>query len=375
MVVKQATLDVEVKVDDSAFTRATAGIQTDLKNLEIAGLAVAAAFGKFAADKSTLQTLAIIAQEALKAAGSVEELEQQFIALAGSEEKGRAAFEAIRRMMSDAPRLSAQRLPVIDSAAPEPAPTFVFVKGASAADLEHVDDVKRANLDALEEIDAAKQTYDEAQMKRLERQAERYASFVDPAPYIVEGLKSGEMDRALKAFGDALGTAAAEALVHKLIALGIMAILQLVTGGVSQGATMAMRRGGVIKAGRGLLGVLPPRPGGYTFPFGDKWINAAEAGQPEALAVLPPGRAGQDLILGPLAKMFDIPILDRLSDVPLLPSDRRAILEPTWKPEVNVETRPVNNITVQMLHEDRHRIKVYNDARAGKVNKAVTVRS
>ncbi len=237
--------------------------------------------------------------------------------------------------------------------------------GLNVRPTERLEETEESQLESLERIEEVKEEHHDRELERIQETSEHLANYVDPAPYIVEGLKSGEIRQAIDDFAVVLGTKVAEELVHKLVVLGIMAVLSLLTGGASQGATMMLGRGGVVKAGRGLLGVLPAKPGGHYIPWGNQLINAAEQGEAEALGIFPRGRAGQELILGPLARMFNIPVMP--PNVMISPTATPA-------PEVSVETRPVNNITVNVTNADRHHIQAHNAANAGKVNKAVTVR-
>lgn len=194
----------------------------------------------------------------------------------------------------------------------------------------------------------------EEEVERIRALAETYAEYLDPTSYLIAGLKSGEMKQAIQDFAVELGTRVSEELVRKLIVMGIMAILNIATGGGSAVLGMGpqpMARGGVIKAAGGFAGVFPPRPGGYHVPFGDKLINFAEAGQPEIAAFLPPGVAGRNIILNQLMPQFNIP-----------------------KPEVNVETRPVfkNQVIVKSL--DPHHVIATTNVERGTVNKAITIR-
>ena len=188
-------------------------------------------------------------------------------------------------------------------------------------------------------------------MAHLQEQADFYAEFLDPSSYIIAGLKSGDMKQAMQDFAINLGAKVSEELLHALFMQGLLAILNIISGGATSGLQMARARGGVIKAAGGLVMDLPARPGGWMLPFGNKMVNAAEAGRDEVAAFLPHGLQGQKIIMNQLAPMFNIPTAD-----------------------VNVETRPVNNINVRVDHGDRHDINVHNRASAGKVNKAVSVR-
>jgi TP901 family phage tail tape measure protein len=191
-------------------------------------------------------------------------------------------------------------------------------------------------------------------LERIQELGEQYAEFADPSRYIIEGLKSGDMASAMQDFAISLGTKVSEELLHALFMKGLMAILNVASGGAATPMTMMgpFGKGGVVRAAQGLVGTFPPRPGGYMMPFGNKMVNFAEAGQPEVAAFLPPGRTGQDIILNKLMPMFN--------------------LTPTI--EANVETRPVNNITLNVTNADRHNIGAHNAATSGKVNKAVSVR-
>jgi len=182
-----------------------------------------------------------------------------------------------------------------------PAPTYTFVKGATrSTEIAAQAELEAAQLETLASVEEQKTANQAIELQRIEALAESYVSYCDPAPYIVEGLKSGEIKQAIEDFGVALGTKAAEELVHKLIIMGIMAILQVATGG---GAPIPMARGGVIHA-QGGLAMLSPRPGGYTFPWAGKWINAAEGGRPEVLGIFPEGQRGRDLIMRELLPQF-----------------------------------------------------------------------
>lgn len=217
-------------------------------------------------------------------------------------------------------------------------------------------EIELADIEAIERREEERRDARREELEQLTKEMEKWGDMIDPTSYIIAGLKSGEMDEAIKNFAVNLGTRVAEEMLSKLWMMGFMAILNVLSGGAAGvaggGWTMGpMGRGGVVKAARGLVGILPPRPGGWHIPFGDKIINAAEIGQPEVAAFLPPGKAGQNIILNQLAPMFNIPKL-----------------------EANVETRPVNQVTVRVEHADRHYIRAHNEAQAGKVNKALTVR-
>jgi len=194
--------------------------------------------------------------------------------------------------------------------------------------------------------------HQEERHERILEQAEMLASYLDPSQAIINGLRSGDMKQAMQDFAVNLGAKVSEELLSALFMQGLLAILNIISGGATSGLQMAMGRGGVVRAASGLVSVLPSRPGGWMIPWGNKMINAAEAGQPEVAAFLPPGGRGRDIILNQLHPMFNI------------------------KPQVDthVETRPSFNTTIKVEHADRHHVRAHNDASAGKVNKAVTVR-
>ena len=133
---------------------------------------------------------------------------------------------------------------------------------------------RRADFDTKEyemrekRREEAEEEQEEA-MERLQEQAEFLASYIDPSSYIIAGLKSGEMQQAIQDFAVALGTRVAEELLSKIIMSGILAILNIASGGATAPLQMAMARGGVIKAAGGLVMDLPSRPGGWMLPFGN----------------------------------------------------------------------------------------------------------
>jgi hypothetical protein len=204
----------------------------------------------------------------------------------------------------------------------------------------------------------------EEELEQVRELAEMYAEYLDPTRYIIEGLKSGEMKQAIQDFAVELGTKVAEELLRKLVVMGIMAILNVLTGGGAQGVTRVMGRGGIIRAASGLLATMPAIPGGYIFPWGNDLINMSEAGEAETLGVFPPGRRGQDIITGPLARMFNIPVVP--GNVMVNPN--------IAAPNVNVETRPNNNINITVPNMDPHGIRTAVKVDHGKVNKNVSVR-
>jgi len=213
-------------------------------------------------------------------------------------------------------------------------------------------EIELANIEAYERLEARREEAREKEKEEIEKMADLYAGYFNISSYLVEGLKSGELKQAVEDFAVGLGTRVAEELLDKLIMMGIMAILNIATGGATTPLGMGpMGRGGVIKAAGGLLASLPPRPGGYYIPFGNKIINFGEAG-PEVAAFLPGGRRGQDIIQRQLMPMFNI----------------RPQLE------ANVEMRPKVETNVYVTDRDGHGIRYYNKVTAGKVNKAVSVR-
>ena len=201
-----------------------------------------------------------------------------------------------------------------------------------------------------EELEAQQKERHEKNLEQVQELAEQYRQYGDPSSYIIAGLKSGDMKAAMLDFAVNLGTRVSEELLSALFMQGLLAILG---GGLTPlGMGPVFGRGGVRRAARGLVTELPARPGGYMIPWGNEWINAAEAGQNEIAAFLPKGRRGAEVLINQVMPMFNI------------------------KPQVDVgvETRPVNNITLNVTNADRHHIRAYNAAEAGKVNKAVNVR-
>ncbi|HUU56830.1 MAG TPA: hypothetical protein VMW93_05760 [bacterium] len=181
-------------------------------------------------------------------------------------------------------------------------------KGLAGVDVLGPEELAAAESElAMAEVRAKHEAEREAELKKQQEEiralAETYAEYLDPTSYIIAGLKSGEMGAAIQDFATSLGEKVAAELVHKLIVMGIMAILNIATGGATTPMQMAMARGGVIKAQGGLT-MLPARPGGWTFPWAGKWINAAEGGRPEVLGVFPEGQRGRDLIMRELLPQF-----------------------------------------------------------------------
>jgi len=109
-------------------------------------------------------------------------------------------------------------------------------------------------------------------------------------------IKDIFIDRLAAGVEAALGDALARAFAKT-------ALSQIPVIGPFLGAFLSMREGGVIKAQGGLT-MLPARPGGWTFPWAGKWINAAEGGRPETLGVFPEGQRGRDLIMRELLPQF-----------------------------------------------------------------------
>jgi len=94
---------------------------------------------------------------------------------------------------------------------------------------------RKANREKEAEIEAAR-------IAKLKGQAEEIGQLINPTDYIIEGLKSGDMDKAIQEFAINLGETVARELISKLIMMGVMAIINAITGGgggILQGALTA----------------------------------------------------------------------------------------------------------------------------------------
>lgn len=189
-----------------------------------------------------------------------------------------------------------------------------------------------------------------ARREELLATAEEIANTINPTQAIIEGFKSGDMKSAITDFATGIGEAVAQKLVSALIMAGVLAVLNILSGGGTGGLQAALGSGGIIRAAEGFIGTFPPVPGGYYTRFGKHMINFSERGRAETLAVLPDGSRGRDLITGPLAAQFGIPT-------------------------VNVSPQNNINTTVKVQNYDPRGVSTATTAATGKVNKAVTVRS
>lgn len=207
-----------------------------------------------------------------------------------------------------------------------------------------------------EEAGVAGVVYDYADEKKRQEEllatAEKIGELINPTDAIIAGLKSGDMKTAVQDFAIGIGEAVARELMSALIMAGVLAVLNMLSGGATGGIQMALGSGGVIRAAEGFIGTLPAVPGGHYLKYGNKFINAAERGRNELMAILPDGARGRDLVLNQLAPRFGIPTVN---------VDNKNVFQPS------------THVTVTGM--DPHHTKATANVDKGTANRAVNVRS
>ena len=284
---------------------------------------VTAALADLAASLSLVEEEAKLA-EAEKKYGKTEMKAERLIAI-----KEIMVAEGIDYKMAEAYLAAMEVAPeerLVYKKAPKPPPKKPPAKaGAAEKELKPWEEILAA--ESRREMEAAGAEPDVMELMSKEVTARRMLYDAEIKPLIEEEADAyeDEMLAANKAIGDSLANsivsafrgadvkdifidrlcAGVEAALGDAIAKAFAktALSQIPVIGPFLGAFLTGREGMVIRA-QGGVAMLPARPGGWTFPWAGKWINAAEGGQRETLGVFPEGQRGRDLIMRELLPHF-----------------------------------------------------------------------